>query len=250
MRPRPTQGQAPADARAEDPSKRGCGDPRARPYPEPTSRPLRTRSRLRAAVRAGRRIRRTPNCHLTSPQGPRPLLGMACDRTTQPSPPARPEGLPALLTNSTIGSVHKEGRPVCVVVGVPRPRSETFGAGGSPMGAVPSYRVAHHRMGGLRHRARAARHARARRSGCPATAPRTRGSCRSQCWHWPPATAVSRSRTRPGGGRATVTVHPPGPVAVNNAASNSQGVVRRTDADVAPGPTGATARAMDRRPGL
>ena len=75
---------APADARAEDESNGERGDPRARLHPEPAPWPLRARSRRRAAVPVGHRIRRTQTRHLTS-TGPRSRLGMACDRTTQQS---------------------------------------------------------------------------------------------------------------------------------------------------------------------
>lgn len=51
IRPRAAEGQAPADARAEDPSNRECGDPRPRLHPEPTSGPL------RAAIDASRVFR-------------------------------------------------------------------------------------------------------------------------------------------------------------------------------------------------
>ena len=62
---------APADARAEDPSNGERGDPRARLHPEPAPWPLRARSRRRAAVPVGHRIRRTQTRHLIS-TGPGP----------------------------------------------------------------------------------------------------------------------------------------------------------------------------------
>src|SRR3954465_10492040 len=66
MRPRPTQGPTPADARAEDESNGRRADPRARLHPGPPPRPLRTRSRRHTAVPVGHRIRRTQTGHLIS----------------------------------------------------------------------------------------------------------------------------------------------------------------------------------------
>ena len=60
------------------------GDPRARLHSEPAPRPLRARSRRRAALAVGYRIPRTQTRHLISTD-PMPLLSMACDRTTQQS---------------------------------------------------------------------------------------------------------------------------------------------------------------------
>ncbi len=63
------------------------GDPRARPSSEPTPRPLRARSRRRAAVPAGHRIRRTQTRHLTNTRAQvPPQHGPRSNNATEPNP--------------------------------------------------------------------------------------------------------------------------------------------------------------------